>query len=136
MKKLVKPAVNHLAITAVTLATLAACGGGGGGGDSSLGASALNAPTLTADGSASPKTPDDGPALAPDAAVAQIRSEGGDAHSLAFDLMDEAAVTAAVPKVVERHGRLDVLLNNAGICLWSGLLESTLDTGTARSPPT
>jgi gluconate 5-dehydrogenase len=57
-----------------------------------------------------------------------IRSRGGRADIEAFDLLDEAAVTAAVPRIVSRHGRLDVLLNNAGICLWAGLLESTLET--------
>ncbi len=61
-------------------------------------------------------------------AAAQIRSEGGDVHVLPFDLLDEAAVTAAVPKLIERHGRLDILLNNAGICIWSGFLDSTLDS--------
>lgn len=61
-------------------------------------------------------------------AAAQIRSEGGDVHVLSFDLLDEAAVTAAVPKLIERHGRLDILLNNAGICIWSGFLDSTLDS--------
>jgi gluconate 5-dehydrogenase len=57
-----------------------------------------------------------------------IRRRGGRADIEAFDLLDEAAVTAAVPRIVSRHGRLDILLNNAGICLWGGLLESTLET--------
>jgi len=57
-----------------------------------------------------------------------IRSRGGRADIAAFDLLDEAAVTAAVPRIVARHGRLDILLNNAGICLWGGLLESTMDS--------
>lgn len=57
-----------------------------------------------------------------------IRSAGGSADVEAFDLLDEAAVVAAVPRIVARHGRLDVLLNNAGICLWGGLLESTTES--------
>jgi len=61
-------------------------------------------------------------------AAAQLRAEGGDVHTMAFDLTDERAVTSAVPKLIEQHGRLDILLNNAGICLWSGFLESTLET--------
>jgi len=56
-----------------------------------------------------------------------IRRAGGRADIEAFDLLDETAVVAAVPRIVARRGRLDILLNNAGICLWSGLLESTLD---------
>lgn len=60
-------------------------------------------------------------------AAAQLRAEGGDVHALPFDLLDEVAVTAAVPRLIDVHGRLDILLNNAGICIWSGFLESTLD---------
>ena len=56
-----------------------------------------------------------------------IRGAGGSADVEAFDLLDEAAVVAAVPRIVARHGRLDILLNNAGICLWGGLLESSMD---------
>ena len=61
-----------------------------------------------------------------DAAAQDIRRNGGQADVEAFDLLDEAAVVAAVQRIGARFGRLDILLNNAGICLWSGLLESTL----------
>lgn len=61
-----------------------------------------------------------------DAAAQEIRRSGGVADVEAFDLLDEAAVVAAMQRIVARFGRLDILLNNAGICLWSGLLESTL----------
>ena len=61
------------------------------------------------------------------AAAEAIRQAGGRAEIEVFDLLDDAAVVAAVPRIVARHGRLDILLNNAGVCLWGGLLESTMD---------
>jgi 3-oxoacyl-[acyl-carrier protein] reductase len=45
----------------------------------------------------------------------QIKSEGGSAEPLAVDISDPKALAAAVEKVAETHGRLDVLVNNAGI---------------------
>ena len=57
----------------------------------------------------------------------QIRAAGFRADIEPFDLTDEKAVIAAVPSVLARHGRLDILLNNAGVCLWSSFMESTLD---------
>jgi gluconate 5-dehydrogenase len=57
----------------------------------------------------------------------EIRRAGGAADVLPFDLQDETQVVAAVPSIVERHGHLDILLNNAGVCIWSGFLDSTLD---------
>ena len=43
-----------------------------------------------------------------------IREAGGEAHPVAMDIRDEEAVDALVDEVLERHGRLDVLVNNAG----------------------
>ena len=77
MKKLSNPLVNHLAITAVTLAVLTACGGGGDSG-SSFGSGAsgvgLSGPitTASADGSGAAKTPDDGVPNAADASLAAV----------------------------------------------------------------
>ncbi len=49
-------------------------------------------------------------------AVAQaIASAGGSAESLRLDVADPASVTAAFKAVVEKNGKLDVLVNNAGI---------------------
>src|SRR5947209_7350448 len=47
--------------------------------------------------------------------VAEIKGEGGSAEALACDIADPAALTAAIEKVTDTHGRLDVLVNNAGI---------------------
>jgi len=45
----------------------------------------------------------------------QVKSEGGSAEPLAVDIADAKALATAVEKVAETHGRLDVLVNNAGI---------------------
>lgn len=45
--------------------------------------------------------------------AAELRRAGLQASAVALDLADEASVTAAVAEVVDAHGRLDVLVNNA-----------------------
>jgi citronellol/citronellal dehydrogenase len=47
-------------------------------------------------------------------AVAEIRGRGGSAESTPLDIRDAEAVEAFFDGIVERHGRLDVLVNNAG----------------------
>lgn len=49
------------------------------------------------------------------AAAAQIRAAGGEAHALALDVTDPATVEAAARWIEDRFGHLDVLVNNAGI---------------------
>src|SRR5258708_13087934 len=48
-----------------------------------------------------------------DAGMALAAELGGTYHQA--DLSDDAAASALVPEVVAEHGRLDVLVNNAGI---------------------
>ncbi len=50
-----------------------------------------------------------------EAAAAAVRAAGGDAHAIVLDVTDQGTVRAAAQQVEERFGRLDVLVNNAGI---------------------
>ncbi|HEX2359870.1 MAG TPA: SDR family oxidoreductase [Solirubrobacterales bacterium] len=46
--------------------------------------------------------------------VEEVTAAGGSAEAEAVDIRDEEAVDALVDGVLERHGRLDLLVNNAG----------------------
>lgn len=51
-----------------------------------------------------------------DATVDEVHEAGGGAESVKCDHTDPAAVTSLVDYIVEQHGRLDILVNNA----WGG----------------
>jgi 2-hydroxycyclohexanecarboxyl-CoA dehydrogenase len=55
--------------------------------------------------------------------VEEIVLAGGRAEPRAFDLADAAASSTAVQGVIDDHGRVDVLVNNAGINRRGALLE-------------
>lgn len=52
---------------------------------------------------------------AADAVAEEIRAAGGEALAVAASVTDEAAVSAMVNQTVEAWGRIDILINNAGI---------------------
>ncbi len=49
------------------------------------------------------------------AAMEAIRATGGKAEAATVDVADGSAIEALVAATLERHGRIDVLVNNAGI---------------------
>jgi NADP-dependent 3-hydroxy acid dehydrogenase YdfG len=50
-----------------------------------------------------------------DAVVAKIASGGGTAEAIALDVAKATDVTEAAQKILARHGRIDLLVNSAGI---------------------
>ncbi|MCB1016493.1 MAG: SDR family NAD(P)-dependent oxidoreductase [Acidimicrobiales bacterium] len=67
---------------------------------------------------------DAGPAAA---VVAEIEAAGGTATADTHDVSDEAGAAALVAGAVDAHGRLDAVVNNAGIIRWAGFPEVTAD---------
>ncbi len=59
---------------------------------------------------------------------AELEARGLKADYLAFDMADRAAVTAAIPTVVERHGGIWGLVNNAGMLLHDTIWDETAET--------
>ena len=61
-----------------------------------------------------------------DTAVAACRAEGGAAEGFVVDVTDRAQVDAMTAAVRARHGRIDVLVNNAGVTKDARLQKMTL----------
>jgi 3-oxoacyl-[acyl-carrier protein] reductase len=59
--------------------------------------------------------------------VKQIESAGGKALAIQADAVDAKAVTAAVEKAVASLGKLDVLVNNAGVATPKKFEDTTLE---------
>jgi NAD(P)-dependent dehydrogenase (short-subunit alcohol dehydrogenase family) len=57
--------------------------------------------------------------------VAMLASEGRDALAVPLDLRDRASIEAAVAATVDRFGRIDVLVNNAGLGTNHDALDAT-----------
>ena len=64
---------------------------------------------------------------APESSLDELRSAGSEALSLPGDVSDEAVVRGMVGKVMDAFGRIDVLVNNAGISAIVPAEETTLE---------
>jgi len=96
---------------------LVAGSGGGIGGAGAAGLAREGAALLCADINAA----------AAEATAARIRDAGGRANALALDVRDRPAVDAAIAAAVSGFGRLDVLLDCAGVSQTASFLD--LDPG-------
>ena len=75
-------------------------------------------------GSVSGAGSDPGPA---EAVAAEINAKGGSAFADSSDVATGGGACAVVDSAVERFGRLDVVINNAGIIRWAGFPEADED---------
>ncbi|MFL5737808.1 MAG: SDR family oxidoreductase [Actinomycetota bacterium] len=65
-----------------------------------------------------------------DAAAAladELRDDGGNAHAVELDVRDERSARAAVEEALGRFGRIDVLVNNAGVDRTAALEELSVE---------
>ena len=62
-----------------------------------------------------------------DACIARIERNGGEAMAAPGDVTDEASVQGYVGSVLERWGRIDILVNNAALLGGRGVLDETAE---------
>jgi NAD(P)-dependent dehydrogenase (short-subunit alcohol dehydrogenase family) len=61
-----------------------------------------------------------------DETVRLIETAGGKAYSLLADVTDEGAVDAAIQTILSRSSSLDIVFNNAGVCIHKDTLEASI----------
>jgi NAD(P)-dependent dehydrogenase (short-subunit alcohol dehydrogenase family) len=68
-----------------------------------------------------------------EAAVDKLRAGGADAFAVPLDVTDDASVAAAARLLEDRGGRLDVLVNNAGVTGSGQQAPTSVDPDTVRT---
>ena len=66
-------------------------------------------------------------AIAAEALAAEIEAQGGTAFAIHADANDAAALTRAIDQAAERFGRLDILVNSAGVLKLGPVEEFSLE---------
>jgi sorbose reductase len=61
-----------------------------------------------------------------DETVKMIEDEGGKAYWIATDVTKEESVDVAFSEILTRSGSIDIVFNNAGICMHQSTLEATI----------
>lgn len=67
------------------------------------------------------------PGTALEDAVAEMVAAGGQVTARVVDVTDPSAIAAAIDAVVQAHGRLDLMVNNAGIAIFGDYEAVDLD---------
>jgi NADP-dependent 3-hydroxy acid dehydrogenase YdfG len=62
-----------------------------------------------------------------DALVGEIERAGGKGFAIALDITDRASAEAAVQQTVAQFGRLDILINNAGVMIIGPVVENEIE---------
>ncbi len=65
------------------------------------------------------------------AAVDKLKAEGADARFIQLDVTDPGTIRRAADRIEKEFGRLDILINNAGVAEW-GFQPSTVDLAKVR----
>ena len=62
-----------------------------------------------------------------DETVKIIEGEGGKAISIIADCTCEEAVREGIKKIVDTYGKLNIVMNNAGVCYHKGMFEASVE---------
>jgi NAD(P)-dependent dehydrogenase (short-subunit alcohol dehydrogenase family) len=62
-----------------------------------------------------------------DETIDSIIKAGGKAYFIACDVTKEEQVDAALAEIMKRSGSIDIVFNNAGICMHQGTFEATIE---------
>lgn len=62
-----------------------------------------------------------------DETIAAIEKAGGKGYYIQTDVTDETEVEKAFQEIIARSGRVDIVFNNAGICIHKGTWEASLE---------